>query len=181
VSGAVATGNKFHKQYSRPNKDFDRVRVRALLGENKVFSKQVDDCVIRGMYDDLNVILIDGKKYTSLIELKTTNKPYLWSLDLQAAIKQLQLYMYLLKDELERIEFPLWSTGYVEIYSQRTGTLMKRVPVEYDYEIEDWIRKVINQFKGLEKVSPPPFYYCKKCYPEIKKRCDWFAIRSRKE
>jgi CRISPR/Cas system-associated exonuclease Cas4 (RecB family) len=178
-TGAVATGNRFHHQYSLPYKDFDRVRCRAFLGE-KVFSKQIDDIQIRGIYDDLKIVRYHDKKYASLIEIKTTAKPYLWTLEIKAAIRQLQLYMWIMKDDLEKIGYPLWKRGYVEIYSQHSGLLIKRIAVEYDYDIEEWVRSIVKQFKGLAKTSPPPYQYCKMCPVQVKKICDWYFLRSRK-
>ena len=178
-SGSIALGNKLHYQYSFPYKDFDRVRARMLLGEGRVFTKQIDNIQIRGCYDDLKIVRYHDKKYASLIELKTTGKPYMWFREIKAAIRQLQLYMWLMKEELELVGYPLWKRGYVEIFSQADGTLMRRVPVFYDDNIEEWIRNAVNQFKGLAKVSPPPYQYCKLCPVQVKNKCDWYFIRSK--
>jgi hypothetical protein len=187
VSGTIAYGNNFHSEFSFPLKSFDRAKLRYLLGmadffgreKRKVFAKQVDDTVVRGTPDDFRIYNYQGKRYTSLIEIKTTSKPYMWSLEVKAAIRQLQLYMFLLKEELERIGYPLWKRGYLEIYSQQSGKLMRRIPVEYDEHIEEWIREVISKFKGLSKVSPPPYSYCKMCPTQVKYKCDWYSLRKR--
>jgi CRISPR/Cas system-associated exonuclease Cas4 (RecB family) len=189
VSGTIAYGNRFHSDFSFPLKSFDRAKLRYSLGmadffgreKRKVFTKQVDEVQVRGTPDDFRIYNYQDKRYASLIEIKTTSKPYLWSLEIKAAIRQLQLYMFLLKDELERVGYPLWKRGYLEIYSQQNGKLMRRIPVEYDEHIEDWIKEVIEKFKGLRKVSPPPFIYCKSCPKQVKDKCSWYIIRSKKE
>ena len=64
------------------------------------------------MYDDLYIVQENGKKYVSLIELKTTTKKYMWAGEVKAAIRQLQLYQWLLKEELEAIGYPLYKFFY---------------------------------------------------------------------
>jgi hypothetical protein len=189
VSGTIAYGNKFHFNFSHPLKSFDRAKLRYTLGMSdyngnetrKVFKKQIEDVEVRGTPDDFRIYEYQGKKYTSLIEIKTTSLAYMWSLEVKAAIRQLQLYMYLMKDDLEKAGYPLWKRGYLEIYSQHSGKLIRRIPVEYDYEIEDWVREVINKFKGLSKVSPPAYSYCKKCPVQVKQKCDWYSLRKKEK
>jgi hypothetical protein len=170
---SIVTGNRLHREYSYYNRSFDRVRVKALLGD-KVFQKELIygdyKIILRGLYDDLRVITVDGKKYTVLIELKTTTKKYMWSREVNAAIKQLQLYMYLLKERLEVIGYPLWRRGY----------LMRRIVVEYDDNIEEWIKDAVDKFNGLSKVSIPPYRYCKLCPTQVKSNCSWYYVRSKK-
>ena len=125
---AMAEGTRLHKNYSYLNREFDRdLLVNNILPNTEVYSKQVDDIQIRGAYDDLRVYSYDGKKYVSLIELKTTSRT-LWSREINSAIRQLELYMWLLKDILESLKFPLWKRSYVEVYSQKDGTLIRRIP-----------------------------------------------------
>jgi hypothetical protein len=179
-TGSIVKGNKLHKQYSYALKSFDRVRCRKLLGEGQVYTKRIDNVEIRGMYDDLVIINDKGKKYASLIELKTTGKPYMWTREVQSAIRQLQLYMWLYKDKLEEIGYPLWHSGILEIYSQNSGELLRRITVEEDEHIEDWIRDVVEKFKGLSRVEVPPYKYCRLCPKNVKIKCDWFIKRSKK-
>jgi hypothetical protein len=102
----------------------------------------------------------------------------MWSSEIASAIMQLQLYMWLMKDELDKQNYPLWKRGYVEIFSQKTGRLLKRVPVEYNNEIEKWILSVRDSFLGLEKVKVPSLRICKYCPRNIKQVCDWYAERT---
>lgn len=175
--------------YSFPNKGFDRVLLRTRLNRKfNEFTKQVDNIVVIGHYDDLRIINVVTpdmgtiiKKYTSLVEVKTTSKKYMWGAEIRAAVRQLQLYMFLMKEELEKQGFPLWKRGYVEIYSQKTGCLMKRIPVEYDEHVEEWIRHVYKCFAGLEKVSAPIPKICKFCPKNIRDSCDWnFLMKKNK-
>lgn len=181
--GAIAVGNRLHYLYSFPNKGFDRLRLRIKLNNlaslyktRRIFYKQVDDVIVLGLYDDLRIIrdVATNKKFTALIEVKTTSKKYMWGREIKAAVKQLQLYMWVLKEKLEYLGYPLWIRSYVEIYSQRTGRLMKSIPVQYDEGIEDWIRHVVRCFRGLEKVSPPNIKICKFCPKNVKENCDWY-------
>jgi hypothetical protein len=89
--------------------------------------------------------------------------------------------MYLLKENLEELEFPLAPYSYVEIYSQRNGSLIKRIPVPYNNDIEEWISHVVNKVNGLERVEIPPYEYCKHCPSHVRERCDWYSLRSKKD
>jgi len=189
--GSVAKGNKMHWLYSYSYKDFDRIRVRyelrnlATLYRGRLgFEKKIEVgnkivIIVRGMYDDLR-ILRDTKtnsKYTSLVEVKTTSKKYMWTREVKAAVRQLQLYMWLLKEILEKLNYPLWKRSYVEVYSQKGGSLLRVIPVKYNYDIEDWIRYVVKVFQGLEPASIPPYKFCKLCPVNVKTNCDWYRIR----
>jgi hypothetical protein len=182
---AIKTGNRLHHEYSYFKTDFDRERVKQGLKKylikssrgHDVYSKTFKNITISGIFDDLQVIMDKGIKKTVLIELKTTSKQYMWSREVQAAIKQLELYMWLLKDNLEELEFPLADYGLVKIYSQRTGLLIKRYNVSYNNDIEEWISHVVNKVNGLEKVEIPAYEYCKHCPSHIVKACDWNRMR----
>jgi hypothetical protein len=178
---AIKTGNRLHYLYSFPNKAFDRVLLRTKLNNrNKEYKKQIDNIVVIGHYDDLRVLRYNNAKFTSLVELKTTSKRYMWSIEIRAAIRQLQLYMWLMKEQLEKLGFPLWKRSYVEIYSQRSGRLMRRIPVEYDHNIEEWIRHVANCFRGLEKVAAPHKGICRFCPKNVRSACDWYILMNTK-
>ena len=139
VSGTIAHGNKFHHDFSYPLKSFDRTKLRYTLGMSdfngnelrKVFRKDIDDLRLSGTPDDFEVVIIAGKKYANMIELKTTSKKFMWSLEVKAAIRQLQLYMWLLRPILEQIHYPL-NEGKLKIYSQQTDELMREILVTYD-------------------------------------------------
>jgi hypothetical protein len=175
--GSIREGNRLHYLYSYWNRDFDRDWIRARLAAG-VAEKTLDDyIVVRGKLDDLNVLTYNNIKFVSLIELKTTNKKYMWSREIQAAITQLQLYLWLYNDILDALGFPLWKRSYLLIYSQKTKMLLRRIPVEYDPHIEDFIRSAVNQFLGLERMEIPPLRYCHLCPHPIKTNCSWYAMR----
>ena len=176
----MAVGNRLHYLFSYPLRSFDRVYLRAKLGNNRTFQKQVDNIVVRGRYDDLRVITVDGKKYTILLEIKTTSKKYIATFEIRAAMRQLQLYMWLMKEDLEKLGFPLWKSGCLEYYSQRNGELLKRVSVPYCDNIEEWIRYVVDCFRGLRSVRPPDKKICKFCPRRVKAVCPWYKARMRK-
>jgi hypothetical protein len=181
--GAVSKGIRLHQQYERMmcNVGFDRTLVKYKLGWTplKVFEKQVKDTniIIRGIPDDLRVIINkkDNTKRTVLLELKTTSRKMI-KREIYCAMKQLQLYMWLLKEKLEDIGFPLWKYGIVEIYSQ-TGELIKRYSVEYDEYIEDWIKYVVKTFIGEQPLKIPyNTNYCRKCPEAIREKCSWYEM-----
>jgi len=180
--GSIAIGNRLHALYSYFQKGFDRERLRRrlyLLSDKGKYKKQLDNIMVVGVYDDLRIIrdVATGKKYTVLVEVKTTTMKYMWSREILSGIKQLQLYMWLLKDNLEYLGYPLWKRSYLQIYSQKGGKLMNMIPVEYDDKIEEWIKGVVEGFKGLRPVSVPPFAYCKRCPVSVKRLCDWYMLR----
>jgi hypothetical protein len=174
--GTIAKGIKMHYQYSFYNRDFDRDWVRARLLVD-VAEKTIDNIVVRGYLDDLNIIHYNNKKYSSLIELKTTNRKYMWSREIESAIKQLELYMWLYQETLEKLGFPLWRRSYLIIMSQKNGKVLRRVPVTYNYGIEEWIRKAVRMFMGLEKMEVPPLKYCKLCPNAVRINCSWYKVR----
>jgi hypothetical protein len=186
---AIAQGNKLHAEYNSIRVDFDTERVKKGLEQwivkskhgRDVFTKSTGNTTIVGMYDKLKVIQEDGKKYTALIELKTTNKPYMWSREVLSAIKQLELYQWLLKENLEILEYPLYKHSFVEIYSQSTGYLIKRIEVPYNDNIEEWITHVVNKLLGLERQEIVPYKYCLMCPRQVKSACSFYALRSKKD
>ena len=173
-------GVRLHYLFSYPFRSFDRVLVRSRLG-NRVFEKQVENIIVRGKYDDLRVVFVDGKKYTILLELKTTSKKYISTFEIKTAIRQLQLYMWLMKEDLEKLGFPLWKNSVVEIYSQRNGELIKRIPVYYDVNIEEWIKRVRDSIEGLVPIKVPSIKVCKFCPKSVKSVCNWYQSRMRRK
>lgn len=181
---AIAKGKRLHKQYSYYLTDFDRTRVMSNLELYKVkgaFQKviEMDECfvVIRGLYDDLRVLYYNCNTFVSFIEVKTTGKKYMWSLELKAAIRQLQLYLWLLKELVEVIGYSLWKRHYVEEFSQVTNELIKRFPVEEDPNIEDWIRNAVKQFLGLAPMKVASYQYCKICPRGVQSECSYYQMR----
>ena len=181
---ALAFGKKLHKQYGQYITDFDREVVKGNLATHKVnraFQKIIElpECtvVVRGDYDDLRVVTYEMKKLVSFIEVKTTAKKYMWELEVRAAIRQLQIYLWMLKELVEAIGYPLWKRHYLEIFSQNTGRLLKRIPVEYNDGIEEWIITVVHQFLGLAPMSIAPYKYCLLCPKQVKEQCSYYYMR----
>jgi hypothetical protein len=133
--------------------------------------------VIRGDYDDLR--LLDSKigKLVSFIEVKTTGKKYMWSLEVQAAIRQLQIYLWMLKELCAELGYPLNKHHYLEVFSQHTGDRMDRIPVEYDENIVEWITSVVYKFIGLQAMNLAPYRYCIICPKSVKIDCAYYQLR----
>lgn len=168
-------GTELHKEYSEPYKDWDRRLLRyqlSLLGPT--FSKQVDNIIIRGAYDDLKVTVdpVTKEKRVSFIEVKTTAKGYLTAPELASAVFQLQLYVWLLKDHI-KAPWVLDSKHYLEIYSQKDRTLLKRVEVLENITMEETIKEIIQVFKDGTGKRPPPIA-CKWCPGPVKDKCEWY-------
>jgi hypothetical protein len=164
-----------HYQYSYSLKSFDRQLFLSQLPE--VLQGQVDNIIVRGKLDDVRVLFNPNsqEKFVSIIEVKTTSKRYMWSVEIQSAVFQLQLYIWLVK-KLMKPCWKLHKRHYVEVYSQHTGRLMKRVAVEEDPSIEDKIRYIVRAFQGLERVQIPHPSTCKLCPKNVKEACDWYAV-----
>ncbi len=172
-------GIELHEEYSAPYKTWDRRLLRYQLETEAgpIFSKQVDDIVIRGVYDDLRVLhnLNTGAKLVSFIELKTTSR-IMMRAEVEAAIFQLQLYVWMMKDHVK----PPWTLHerhYLEIIDQHTNRLIKRIVVYEDKVIEDKIRYIVRAFKGLEKIERTDTRRCYFCPRPIKAKCEWFKYK----
>lgn len=181
---AIAKGKRMHKQLSMYLTDFDRTRIMENLQLYKVRGAiqkviEMDECivVIRGNYDNLRVLTYQMKQYVSFLEYKTTGKKYMWSLEIRAAIRQLQIYLWMYKEIVEAIGYPLWKRHYMEEISQVTGDLIKRFPVEEDPNIEDWIRNVVKQFMGLAPMKVASYQYCKICPRAVQTNCSYYQMR----
>jgi hypothetical protein len=49
--------------------------------------------------------------------------------------------------------------------------------VEYDDNIEEWIKHVVKTFTGEEPLNiPENIKYCKKCPQAIKNVCEWYRL-----
>lgn len=169
-------GIELHEEYSTPYKSWDRRLLRYQLETEAgpVFRKQVDNIVVRGVYDDLRVLqdLRAARKLVSFIELKTTSRMMLRA-EIEAAIFQLQLYIWIMKD-LIKPPWVLHERHYLEIINQHTNRLVKRIVVFEDPGIEDKIRYIVRAFKGLEKIERTDKRRCYFCPRPIKERCEWF-------
>lgn len=185
---ALAEGKKLHRQYGYYITDFERERVRRNLELYKIkgaFQKIIVlpdiTIVIRGDYDDLRIIRMivekNIKRLVSFIEVKTTRKKYMWNLEVRAAIRQLQLYLWLLEELVTKIGYSLWKRHYLEIFSQNTGRLLRRIPVQADPDIEKWIIDAVYQFMGLRPMRLAPYKYCIKCPQIVKQDCFYYHLR----
>ena len=180
---AMITGTKMHAEKSFGLYDWERDHiVYGLMPKEHTYTRYLEtpnlDIFVRGAYDDLRVIRYHDEKYISFIEMKTTFKKYMWEREIKAAVRQLQLYMWMFKEEVESLGYKLWKRSYVEIYSQKTGLLMKRVPVYYDEHIEDWVINCVEMFQGLAPMIIAPYAYCRICPIQVKKNCSYYAVRS---
>src|SRR3972149_404092 len=105
LKGVIATGNRLHAQYAYMYRDFDSDLVLNRMERFLIrgaFQKQIgEDITVRGVFDNLRVIQAKGIKYVVPLELKTIMKKTMWSREVNAAIRQLQLYMYIVKDMLD--------------------------------------------------------------------------------
>ena len=189
INRAMKTGTRMHEIYSMPNKSFNRMLVKARLRRYSrkkygmdIFSKEIKTkrYIIRvnGAFDDLRIVKVGDKNYTVLVELYTTSKKYVWTHEIKMKVRQLQIYMWLLKDLLDKVGFPLWKRSYVEIYSQKTGELIKSIPVSYNDNIEEWIKYVSECYEGIRAVRIPDYKICKHCPRNIRGICSWYRIRS---
>jgi len=171
-------GTQMHQSYSSWAKSFDRLVVRSQLQQflvNNAFQRQIDNIVIRGMYDDLRVLYNPRtkEKTVSIIEVKTTSRK-MWLAEEESAKFQLRLYLWLLEPLLTILGWKLHSRHYVEIYSQKDNHLIKRIMVAR-VSPEEEIRYIFRSWQGLEKMTVPSQYLCKHCPREIKKKCDWYG------
>jgi hypothetical protein len=171
-----------HRDLSFGLYDWERDHiVYGLMPKELTYTRTIEfeefNVFLRGAYDDLRVYSYHGEKYISFIENFTTTKSYPWNRMLQAKVRQLQLYLYMFKEEVERLGYKLWKRHYVEVYSQKTKQRIKRIPVEYDVNTEDWIKHCGYKFLGLEAMSIAPYEYCKMCPSQVKVKCSYFEMR----
>lgn len=180
TTSVMAKGTAMHADYSCPYKSFDRRLLRYQLEKKfgKVFQRQVDNIIIRGIPDDFKILwyVQRGVKYVSLEEVKTTMKKRMWISETDSAVFQLQLYIWLLRPYIEQLGWKVWKRHWVIVYSQRNGKIIRRIPVYEDPNIEDKIKWILRVFQGLEPIKYPPLFVCKSCPRNIKLTCGrWIA------
>lgn len=140
-----------------------------------VFQKDIDGCIhVRGKLDE---VYVNDDGSISVLEFKTTGKPYLTNAEIQAATFQLQMYVWMYKETFEGLGYKMNDSHYLLIYSQKDGHLMRTVVVQEDPEIETCIRYILNIFLGLAPSIIPKYYICKRCPVQVKKVCDWYEKR----
>jgi len=180
---SMVKGTEMHWEFSVPYKSFDRRLLRYRLEQKygRVFQKQVDNIVIRGSYDDLRVLFNrrTQTKWVTLIEVKTTNKPKMWYAEIKAAIFQLQLYIFLMKDAITGLGWNLHKRHWLEIYSQKDKRLIKRIMVEADPDIENKIRYIVRAFQGIAPWRYPEPYVCRICPRKVKDKCPLYQSRKK--
>jgi len=192
---ALDIGKRLHKQYGYYQIDYsadfksmlredEREQLKADLSTYKVngaFQKVLElpevTVVVRGDFDDIRLLESKTGKLVSFIEVKTTGKKYMWSLEVQAAIRQLQIYLWMLKEYCESLGYPFNKHHYLEVFSQHTGVRMDRIPVEYDEHIEEWITAAVYKFMGLQAMNLAPYRYCIICPKSVKIDCSYYQSR----
>lgn len=185
---SMTKGSQMHKKYSYPWKNWERRHFRYLLKvkfKPYCFIRSIGDFEIRGVPDDYRVLCHYGrgkqlfKKTASILEVKTTNHKRLWVNEVAVAVLQLQIYVWLMKPYFDILGYELHNRHYLEIYSQKTGKLMKRVMVKaLDYP-EKKILYIIESWK--EPMSYPPKWICKRCPKSVKEKCPkWTYLNSLK-
>lgn len=177
---ALRKGTDMHFKYSVPFKSFDRRLLRYKLKwdvEGHVFTRELDDIEIRGIPDDYRVLCHYGKfkqlleKTVSIIEVKTTSMERLWKNEEDVAVLQLQIYVWLMQPYVEKLGYKLHNRHYVEIYSQKDGHLIKRILVRALPNTEKKIQYIIDAWRGVNPMTYPPSWVCKKCPKSIKENC----------
>ena len=180
---AMVKGTEMHASYNSWAKSFDRLKVlydlkhKYQLPYTRGFITPEYSIQIRGLFDDLRVIrdARSNEKFVSFIELKTISKKHMWIAEVNSAIFQLELYLWIMRPYIERLGYKLWKRHYVEIYSQRTGRLIKRIVVYEEPDMQKRIEHIIRSFQGLEKMQvPSKSSVCRICPRAIKSECSWY-------
>lgn len=180
---AMVKGTEMHSSYNSWAKSFDRMQIlydlkySAKLPYTRGFITPEYSVQMRGLFDDIRVIrdTHSNEKLVSFVELKTTSKQRMWSCEVDSAILQLQIYLWIMRPYIERLGWQMHSRHYVEIFSQRSGRLIKRITVYEDPDMQERICYILRAFQGLEKVQfPSKSSVCRICPKYIKSECDWF-------
>ena len=166
--------------YKGPKRDWYQnvLRYKLWTQFGKVFEREFDGNLIVGIPDSYRILSIfDFKhvkqsKVVSIIEHKTTSRPWIQE---RMAIFQLQLYIYVMEPYMKELGYELHKRHYVEIYNQQTGRLMKRICVEPYLYIEDKIKWILDQWRGLQPLS-----YAKNCH-QCPKRVKLLCPKFRRE
>ena len=173
----MVKGTQMHQSYSSWSRSFDRLKVLYDLKYNVPlpYVRNLDNIQIRGIFDDIRIIrdTRSNEKYVSFIELKTTHRKRLWSNEINSGVFQLQLYLWILRPYLEKLNYKLHTRHYLEIYSQVTNKLLKRIIVTEDKDIEDRIRDIVKVFLKEKAMSYPQKYICKRCPKVIRSKCSY--------
>lgn len=182
---SMQKGTEMHWEFSVPYKSFDRRLLRYQLEQKKIrgsFQKEFENLILRGTPDDYRVLFNarTQQKFVSIIEIKTTNKPRMFYAEVKAAIFQLQLYIWVMGDYLRQLGWQLHKRHYLEIYSQKTKRLIRRIMVEADPDIEFKVRYILRAFQGLEPWRYPEPYVCKICPRNCKDKCWLYQQRKKK-
>ena len=173
---AMVTGTEMHKSYNSWAKSFDRMKLLYQLKyQCKLpYTRRLDNIEVRGIFDDIRVIRDShtNEKFVSFVELKTTAKKRMWNCEVESAKFQLCLYIWVLSPILSKLGWKLGKHHFLEIYSQQTHKLIRRIVVTEDKSIEDRIRYIIRSFQGIEPIRYPPDYTCKICPKNVKEVCN---------
>jgi len=188
TSKVMYKGRKMHFRYSYPYKSFERRHLLYLLKhkfEGHCFIRRLDDIEVRGIPDDYRVLFYCNRlrqiidKVVSIIEVKTTSKKRLWLNEVDVAVLQLQIYIWLMQPYFERLGYKMHSRHYVEIYSQKDDHLIKRILVKVLPDPEREIKYIVDSWRGLNPLTYPKDWICKKCPKSVKRKCSkWISLNS---
>lgn len=180
----LVKGTEMHERYNSWAKSFDRMKVLYDLKYNfkRPYTKTIDNIQLRGQFDDLRVIrdTRSNQKYVSFVELKTTSKQRMWNVEVEAAVFQLQLYLTIMESYIKALGYQMHKHHYLEIYSQQTGRLLKRIMVQADLNIDNRVRYILRAMLGLERWTYPPEYVCRLCPKSVKSACWLYQERKKK-
>jgi hypothetical protein len=188
----ITKGNQLHKYDSLFAKSFDRrilvYKIQVLLGKSTIIpldkitvSRVVNNIEVRGRLDNFRVLLnikngVLVGKVVSFYELKTTSKPYVSREMIDSARLQLQLYLWLFRPILEKLDYKMHSRHYIEFRSQDGNRLMMRVSVKEDPMMGEHICDIIASWEGLKPSHYPNPRKCKSCHAD-RLKCSMFVNR----
>ncbi len=163
---AASQGTKLHNIMTFVPDNLDREILNNKM-KGYLFGRTIDDVQLKGRFDDLYVT---SGKIVHLCELRTTTMKYLPSKFIEAKVFQLMCYMWIYEPAIVQLGYKL-GEGYVGVYSQQTGELLKKVTVEPNPNIEKDILHRRDILLGLNREQLPPESYCLHCGKEYKIKC----------
>jgi len=181
-SQAAIIGTKLHSIYS-PYQSWEWLRLRSLIFMkygSTITRKLDEDIVIAGQFDDLRCLYTKDGLRVSVVEIKTTPKKFLFRWQYDAAIFQLQMYIWILKPILKDLGYTLHTRHYIEVYSQKTRRLIKRIVVKEDPLIASRIDDILCAWEGVAGMRYPEEWVCKWCPKNIKTKCSrWVSTHGK--
>ena len=176
---SMVKGIEIHSEKNSWAKSHDRLKVLYQLkyGFKLPYTRSIGNIEVRGVFDNLRVVWNPKtkQKYVSFVEYKTTSR-IMWRPEIEASLFQLETYIWIMKPYIEKLGWKLHSRHYLEIYSQKTGELMKRIMVETpnDIDMEEGIEYIIRVLRGQEAMGMPYKSICRICPKYCKCNCDYY-------